>query len=107
MKDYNILSLASDIIKLIREHELEKGADLVKEAEKKLRRVSWDNRRDKIFQINKNIKDIQEQKKIIRHSISCLPNPHRFFAEIEIQRVIEMLFEEEIVYLKREKRRPS
>lgn len=100
----DLLVVLHDVIRLLKAEQLEAAANRLKQAKRIQEERSYIERQKAVAIINHEIREIKRQRDRIRQIGSSLPETQRFFAERQIDRIVEFLCASELAELRARKR---
>jgi len=103
----DLLSLARELVRLLRERELEQALQRVRAARRDHATRSFEERAGVITQVNLTIHRLRAEREKVRAMVTSLPEKERLFAEGQIEPILDEVFNGEIAELKAVKRRQS
>lgn len=102
----DLLSLARDVISLLRAREREKALERVQAACRQHASLSYEARAELVYQINLALYRLRWERDCVRSAVRTLPEDERLFAEAQIESILD-IFNKEIASLLATKRRWS
>lgn len=98
------VTLVKDLVTLVKEREIEAAARKATEALQEMSRVSYESRGLAINAINLELQRLSMQRKCLRAAILDLPEKERVFAQVQVEAVVDKIYEPAITAMKKEKR---
>jgi len=98
------VALVKDLVALLKEHEIEMAARKATAALLQMSRESYDSRGLAINAINRELQKLSMQRKNLRAAILDLPENERIFAQVQVEAVVDKIYEPAITAMKKEKR---
>lgn len=102
-----LLALLKHATALLKEHQLEQAVAEAKAARTRQHVVDQSGRADKIHEINKSLVALKRAKEEFAATIERLPPTEIFDAQHRLMPIIDLLFADEILKLRDDKRRAS
>jgi len=98
------LTLAKELVALIKDRELEQAALKVKTAFEKMSQDSFRSRVGSIEAVNLELQRHIKQRTNLKAAVLGLPEEERIFVEVQIEAIIDKVYEPAITALKAKKR---
>lgn len=98
------VNLAKELVALVKAHELDLAARKAAAALEKMSRESFVCRGEAIEAINLELQRHIRQRQLLMAAVLGLPEEERIFVEVQVEAVIDKVFEPAITALKAKKR---
>lgn len=98
------VTLVKDLVALVKEHEIETAARKATAALRQMSRESYGSRGRAINTINIELQRLAMQRNRLRAAILDLPESERVFAQVQVEAVVDKIYEPAITAMKKEKR---
>lgn len=99
----DLLALGNELVALIHAHEIDAAAARIAEATRNFHLRDVESRGREIQEINKSLHAIETICKRLRFSVGNLPVKEQVFAKLQIEDVIEKIFNPELHALRKRK----
>lgn len=100
----DVIFLLGEVIQLAQAHEVEKAALKIREAENRQMEAVFEVKSEQIAEINRDIQKIKRQREQLSMTIKNLPESEQFFAQQQVEDVIEQYLSEPLAKLRKQKR---